>query len=213
VGCTRRVVAGCNIDACPISNGGTSDAGLPMASPHAGGLTFSGVGVDVKISLQPDALGRYAPAGPPASGPAFLGGEAAKLVATGGEIPAFEIDTMYPLLLVLDKPAATVGQVLAPRTQDLSVVWSRGAPDVLFYLRGTSGDLMKPLSIGCLVASTDGSLTLPTAELSQFSAGTTFTLATFSKKSARAGQYAVDMYLGGEIVSPDRQYAVEIMLE
>src|SRR5690349_8284591 len=196
-GCTRRTVAGCLIDEC--ADVGTSDAGTPMASPHAGMLTLSGTGVDVKVALTPSPLGQYGTGIPPGTGSRFLGGEPAKLVATGGDVPAFEINTIYPLLLLLDQPKTTTGQLVAPRTQDLSLAWSRGTQDGLFYLRGNSSKSMGTIGIVCLIPSSNGSLTLPAAELARFNTGTMFTLASFNKASARAGAYEADLVLGGEV--------------
>ena len=54
--------------------------------------------------------------------------------STGAEVPAFDLHFAMPLVLRLTVPREPAGaDMVVSRSQDLQLVWDRGAPDIDFY--------------------------------------------------------------------------------
>lgn len=210
--CTTTTRGACTLTDCAVS-----DAAPPAPTyASAGTVTFSGGSPSVTMSATPDAEGRYTPASKDYGGVRpFRGGEAAMVTATGGEVPAFSKAMTYPLLLVLDKPnAPDATPVSVARSSDLELAWSRGTSDVELFM--TAIDIGRNdgrrAVLTCRFPSASGAATVPATLLAGLREGATVSLFTAAKQDLTAGDFAVTLLLGGEVLTPSKSAPVSFVL-
>jgi hypothetical protein len=197
---------------CMYSQCDSSSAAV-TSSPHAGTITVSSADAEFSATLEPDADGSYPPLNASFTNGVFAGQETTQFSAAGATVPAFQHTMTYPLLLLLDAPATADGLLQVPRSQALSLSWSRGATNVEFSLMSVSTTGVDQGTLNCNVPSTQGALTVAASLLEQLSPGTELWLLTWAQETVQAGDYAVQLRLGGAVATPDRSAAVEIVLE
>jgi hypothetical protein len=216
--CTTTAHGACAVTVCPPIGDAGAGAGTPPSTephPHAGAITVESSAVSYSETLQPDADGLY----PTVSllQPVFRGGESVAIRAAGGDVPAFEETVTYPLLLLMTAPAVpqTSTFASAPRTQDLTLAWTRGAADLWVQVQGASRDPAtgSTTSLYCSIPSESGSATIPSAALSSLATGTSVSFLTVKVAGLTAGSYAVNIVIGAEVLTPDKTKAVQIKLE
>jgi hypothetical protein len=107
--------------------------------------------------------------------------------------------------------------MMAPRTQPLSLTWTRGVPDVT--LRIVAGSQQRvdgapgTTSIGCVFESVDGSGSIDAALLAQVPAGTQLNLFTTRTKPVQAGDYDITVGYVTSAATPEKKAFPNIQLE
>lgn len=129
--CEIVEVGDCKATICPKAE--TSDDSNEV--PHAGTIDAS-IQTEEPISARivPDELGDYAPADFSTPG-RVLGEELGTVSASGGDIGAFTIKIMMPLLLLNTVSSNEEGYILAARSSSLKLNWERGVPGTYYFVQ------------------------------------------------------------------------------
>lgn len=179
-------------------------------APGAGNLTITSDPPGFEVTLEDQGAGSYGTATETGT---LSGGEQVTVSAAGGEIPAFTTSLTYPLLLLLTAPSPAEGEsvVTVSRTADLVLEWDRGEADVdlLVETESASGGS----SFATMAPSEDGALTLSSSELSTLASGTELTLFTVRTTTIEAGDYPVEIWAVGAVMTPDRTRRVSLVVE
>jgi hypothetical protein len=202
--CTSTRYGDCVINDCTLGNANA-------ARLSAGVITVDSAADQIHQFVTPDAQGAY-------SGTqgkfVFSGGEALTVSASGGDIPAFAVNTQFPLLLLVDNaPAASAATsvIPAPHTAPLSLSWERGAPGVFFAAQpfNVTGNV----GAACYFDSQAGTGTVPAEVLSAFPAGQQFLLLTAIATAAEVGPPAVNVWVLGEALTLDKKAHVVLQVQ
>jgi hypothetical protein len=179
--------------------------------PHAGKITFAGPGGTESIT--PDTNGHYPSAMP--MGVHIAGDEMVSFVAQGDTIPAFDETVSYPALLSMTAPTMPAGTAPAsvPRTRDLLLKWTGGQADVFLHIHSLKITGMTLRSFECYVPSAPGSFSIPRAALQALGMATDLDIDTTRRHTFQAGAYAVNILLGGNVLTPDKMRPVAIQVQ
>lgn len=191
-------------------------AGSIFAS--AGTLTVTSTEVTGTATLEPDAKGEYPTSSEMVFAKEFLGGERVQIKAAGAAVPAFADELSVPLVLLLSQPLFVKGQgsVDAPRSQDLSLVWTRGVQGVVLYITGTAlrADGMPGRAhLTCQVPSETGSFVVKSSLLQPFAADTRLNVLTVGTKVITAGDYSITLATTLPVANPDKDLIPILLLK
>jgi hypothetical protein len=186
---------------------------MEAARPHAGTISFSSPDVMAMGSITPDTMGHYPSQSP--MGVHFSGDEMVAFTGQGDAVPAFNETVTYPLLLLMSAPAmpAGMGPAMVPRTRDLVMTWTRGQPDIVLRIHSLKimGNTLR--TFDCIVPSAPGTFSIPRAALQALGAAAELSVDTFRRHTFQDGAYQVDIYVGGNVLTPDKTKAVSIVLQ
>lgn len=138
------------------------------------------------------------------------GGELLQVTATGATVPAFSVGVRVPPHLAVTSPTE-MGILKASRFVDLKVDFIRGEEGLNFIAYSTLtnsfgesfGDFVQ-----CVVASTDGTLTIPASVLQLFFRSQVLNFGTSSKIVSSVGDWTITFYTHLDVVTPDDRYGV-----
>lgn len=201
--CEETTVGSCSAFVCPEGFGGGS-----VTYATAGVVTVTSPEVMGSATLMPAADGSY-------SMPQvdfqhlFTGLEHINFKVTGGEVPTFEAELDMPLVLLLSSPlyVKDTPGIDAQRNQDLTLTWTRGTENELFYLSGGGARLDgQPglASLTCQFPSLTGTGTVSAALLQKLAPDTNLSLYTTAFKVVQAGDYAVTLVNVHSVANPDK---------
>jgi len=200
--CDTSSAGSCRVSICPGDLGGSAQPA------SAGVVTVTSPEVMGSGTISPAADGSY-------SMPVFdfaqlfSGQEHINFKAAGDVVPAFESELDMPLVLLLSAPLFVKGTpgIDAPRDQDLSLTWTRGAEGELFYLNGASArpdGLPGSVGLICQFPSTPGSGTISATLLQKLAPDSQLSLFTTNSKQITAGDYAVTLVNVISVANPDK---------
>jgi hypothetical protein len=212
--CVRVSDGPCTASTCDEA----PDGGTKPIFVSAGTVTVTSTDVAGTATLLPDATNQYPS---PSTSPfekQFVGGEHVQVKASGATVPAFADELSVPLVLLLSQPLFVKGQpsLDAPRSQDLSLVWTRGAKDVYFYLTGSSArtdGLPGMAYLTCQIPSEAGSAVIKSSLLQLLAADTPFIPFTISTKVLTAGEYSITLATTLPVANPDKDLIPRIVLK
>jgi len=208
-GCEVFEADGCRVTVCD----GTS-APVPIANPSIGPITVTSPNVTGSAVLKPAADGTYA-SPQIAFDAGFIGQETLVFSAPGAEVPAIDEQLLMPLALLRSKPFVDNSNlrttVLVPRSADLELEWTRGAPDVLMLVAGSSARAdgnPGTASLYCEFESTPGAAVVRRSLLERLQ--TTASLRTLSvgSKTISAGAYNVRLATVFEVYDATKTFPV-----
>lgn len=134
------------------------------------------------------------------SEPTWTPGDAMRLVASGGEIPAFDIPLTAPGALTITSPSLDAGAPVIDRASGLRVTWlpltsGQVTIGLVQQERGASGSLETFVRLMCEVDGTRGEATVPAASLAALSAdpalGNTLFIGASTALDVTQGGYSV----------------------
>jgi len=207
LGCTSTAYGACHLDNCPYPQ--------PAEAPrsHAGIISFTSPDLTGTTAITPDTNGLYPSAMP--MGVHFAGDEMVTFVAQGDTVPAFNETVSYPLLLLMSDPKMPAGMVPAmiPRTRDLVLTWTRGEADIVLRIHSEKivGTTLRLFD--CTVPSAPGTFTIPKEALQALGMSAELTVDTFKRHTFQDGAYTVDIFIGGNVLTPDKMRAIGIQLQ
>lgn len=211
--CTRANDGPCSTTTCDEAPAGGSKA----IFASAGTVTITSTEVAGTATLVPDATNEYPV---PSDAPfemEFVGGEHVQFKATGATVPAFSDEVSVPLVLLLSQPLFVKGapSLDVPRSQDLSLVWTRGVKDVFFYLTASSlrtDGLPGRSWLTCQIPSESGSAVIKSSMLQVLAADTQMTPFTIGAKVIMAGEYSITLATTLPAANPDKDLIPRIVL-
>jgi hypothetical protein len=209
--CTRVEEGGCSLTLCPPSVESTVEV-----RPHAGVISYESPSVPGVVSIAPNDTGRYfAGAAEDTRSQAFLEPVPAIFRATGGDVPAFEAPLDFPLRILLDEPVTERGRVTLPRSEDIVLRWSRGARGMIVNIQasGSRQDAEGRASLLCDFDASVGQGTLPSSLLGFMAAETRLDLYGFNTTTIQSGEYAIRLGAGDQVLTPEREDPIIIILE
>lgn len=184
----------------------------------AGTVTVTSTEISGTATLEPGATNQYPTLSTSPFASDFLGGEHIQIKAAGATVPAFQDELSVPLVLLLSQPLFVKDQpsLDAPRSQDLSLVWTRGAKDVYLYL--TAGSVRSDGSPGrayltCQIPSETGSAVIKSTMLQTLTPDTQLSLFTIGAKIITAGEYSITLATTLPAANPDKVLVPRITLK
>lgn len=212
--CTRVSDGPCTASICDEAPAG----GTKPIFASAGTVTVTSTEVSGTATLLPDATNQYPTTSTSPFEEQFLGGEHVQFKASGATVPAFEGEVGVPLVLLLSQPLFVKGQpsLDAPRSQDLSLVWTRGVKDVYLYLAAGSvrpDGLPGRAYLTCQIPSETGSTLIKSSLLQQLATDTAVTPFTIGAKIITAGQYSITLATTLPTANPDKDLIPRIVLK
>lgn len=212
--CTRVMDGFCSASTCDESPAGASKT----IFASAGTVTITSTEITGTATLEPDAANEYqSPTAAPFAMD-FLGGEHVQFKATGATVPAFSGEVSVPLVLLLSQPLFVKGSASldVPRSQDLSLVWTRGTQDVYLYLTASSlrtDGLPGRSWLTCQIPSETGSAVIKSSLLQSLVAETQVTLLSIGAKVITAGEYSITLAATMPAANPDKDLITRITLK
>jgi hypothetical protein len=181
--------------------------------PHAGEITFLSSNAKATATITPDNNGLYPSAMP--TGIHLSDGESVRFTGQGDVVPAFDETASYPDPLLMSAPSmpSGTGPATAPRTRDLQLTWTGGTDDVSLRVHAEKVDAGTLRLLDCTVASVPGSFKVPHAALQAIGASTDLNVDTTRRHTFQAGAYTTDIFLGGEVLTPNKMRAVTIQVQ
>jgi hypothetical protein len=212
--CTIVKDGPCSLSTCPIS---TEAESLPTYA-SAGTVTVTSPEVMGTATLTPSADGSYPTPVDMFFQKVFDGEEHVQFKASGDVVPAFEGEVDVPLVLLISQPPFAAGKtsVGVPRTQDLSLSWTRGVEGVFLYFVATSQRLDgQPGSTGitCQFPSEAGTAVVKSSLLQQLKPASPASLFTVAYKIVTAGDYRVSLGVTMPTANPDKAILPNLTLE
>lgn len=212
--CTRVTDGPCTASTCDEAPAGGSKTILASA----GTVTITSTEIAGTATLEPDATNEYSG---PTSAPFamdFLGGEHVQFKATGATVPAFSGELGVPLVLLLSQPLFVKGAASldVPRSQDLSLAWTRGVKDVYLYLTASSlrtDGLPGRSWVTCQIPSETGSAVIKSSMLQLLAAETQVTALSIGAKVITAGEYSITLATAMPAANPDKDLIARITLK
>lgn len=213
--CTRVTDGSCSASTCDEA---PADGGTKTIYASAGTVTITSTEVAGTATLEPDATNQYPNLSTPPFEQGFVGGEHIQFKASGASVPAFSDELSVPLVLLLSQPLFVKGQpsLDAPRSQDLSLVWTRGVKDVYLYLTASSlrtDGLPGRSWVTCQIPSESGSAVIKSSMLQLLAAETQMTLLTVGAKVITAGEYSITLATTLPAANPDKDLIPRIVLK
>jgi hypothetical protein len=174
--------------------------GSASTRPDAGQLTLASGDSGFMQVLLPDASGTYS-FGDEAG--IFEPGDAINVIFAGGEVPAFEVNGVFPEPLVITEPVVPSGSDPYPvvRGSDLTIRWTGGIAGTTFSL---SQDTLSPTVLRCSVPAERGTLTVLASALAALDPGR-LDLRTMTATSVATGSYDVALVLIAAALNADGQ--------
>ena len=212
--CTRVNDGPCTASTCDEAPAG----GTKTIFASAGTVTITSTEVTGTATLEPDAANEYPGPSSPPFAMDFLGGEHVQFKATGATVPAFSGELSVPLVLLLSQPLFVKGAASldVPRSQDLSLAWTRGVDGVFLYLTAASqrADGMPGNAyLTCQIPSETGSATIKSSMLQLLAAETQLTAFSISAKVIAAGEYSITLATTMPTANPDKDLIPRITLK
>jgi hypothetical protein len=212
--CARVDDGACYAQTCDM----TAAGGSTTTYASAGTVTITSPDVMGTATLTPSADGSYPTPTQMFFDKSFAGGELLQIKAAGATVPAFEGELDVPLVLLVSQPLFVAGQTTleVPRSQDLALTWTRGAPNVAFYLVGASA---RPdgqpgsASLFCSFPSESGSASIKSALLQLLNVDARLSLYTVASKTLIAGDYSVALGATLPTANPDKALIPNITLK
>lgn len=188
--CTRQTSGNCYIETCP------SKDTPPTSAPQAGNITLQVPTRSFAQTLTPDSGGIYKSW--TQLGYLFTGGELLNLSASGGQVPAFSLNTAtFPQPMQLTQSQAFLTQVEShvvrldlSRQADSVLLLQGGASDTILVLQSENDE---GAMLVCHVDSTQAQYTVPAGVLAPLPAQTYIDAYVVKETSFKAGDY--DMLL------------------
>jgi hypothetical protein len=204
----------CSLSTCAIS---TEAESLPTFA-SAGTVTVTSPEVMGTATLTPNANGSYPTPTEMFFQKVFDGEEHIQFKASGAAVPAFEGEVDVPLVLLISQPPFAAGQtnVPVPRSQDLSLSWTRGVEGVFLYFIASSERADgQPGSAGisCEFPSEAGTGVVKSALLQQLKPASQASLFTVAYKIVTAGDYKVSLGVTMPTANPDKAILPNLTLD
>jgi len=212
--CTSTSDGPCQVSVCDVP---PADAPATLFA-SAGTITVTSTEVSGTATLEPDATGEYPVLSDMVFSKAFVGGEHLQINAAGAAVPAFKGELSVPLVLLVSQPVfGEDDQVLQiARSQDLSLVWSRGVKDVVFYATGggaRADGLPGSARLTCQLPSETGSVVIKASLLQLLAAKTRLTAYTVGTKLTSFGDYSITLAATLPLANPDKVLMPGFLLE
>jgi len=210
--CTTTTDGACKASVCE----GTA---APDATTYASAGTVTITSPDLMGSAVaiPNAENTYA--SPTISFPMALSGEEPlQISASGGEVPAFQGELVVPLVLLMSSPTYAKPQtsVEVPRDSDLSLVWTRGAEDVVLWVQGYSVQASQQpgaASLICQFPSDTGNGTIKSSLLQLLGPGGRLDLLTIRAKTIAVGDYSVALAAAMPTANANKEIVPQLTLK
>lgn len=140
------------------------------------------------------------------------GEEGLQLSATGGEdLPAFDLDTEFPLLILVSSPPAHSAEPLpVPTTSDLVVEFTRGTAKTWLYAGATAGSGSEGRELLCAANGDPGTLSIPKQALEHIGPGVEIRLLTVSVASLLVESTEVHFWAATEATTEARAFAYKL---
>jgi len=187
--------------------GPSPDAGpISLTSPDAAGtlaITFSDGAYDSDSSQFTPALG---------------GGEGLLLSAAGGaDLPAFEVEATFPLVILVDEPTGDLSAPIpVPATEDLTISFRRATAGVYLYALAANrvpGELEIPHLFQCASSGDPGTMVIPQEVLQAVDPGTTIEFYTFAVTPFEAGGNSYEFDVLAEVTDEAREDHFQLVTE
>jgi len=136
----------------------------------------------------------------------LAGGEPLVLAATGGaDLPAFQHETSFPLVILMDSPAGDLtAPVPAPITADLTLEFRRASGDVVLLVHGNAGSVGAWRDVLCIGSGDPGTLVLPQQALAYLGPGVDLDVFTAALESIEVGGQSVRFEMLGGTTNEER---------
>jgi len=209
--CQIHATQNCDVRICPATEPVPADL-----APDAGAIQVVSGQVVGQALIEPDASGLYS-GGFYGFGDAsffFQGGEPLTFVASGGEVPGFDVSSTYPAALSVLAPVADAGVLTATPTEGLTLTLSGpgGEGDELFiYGRATNVDGLET-SMACTFPTAPASVTLGPDVVGLLPEGYALTVYRMHREQFLAGPYDVTIRMLGELADSTASEAVSIVV-
>jgi hypothetical protein len=145
-----------------------------------------------------------------------VGGEPGTIVATGGDIGAFEFAVDFPLLLINTVPTQagpTDYEISVSRSADFDLTWDRGAPGIFYVIQLESFEEgTNSYRMNCDFDSTLGSGTIPAALLSQLPVDSVFDTYTVADYRQEVGPDSVRARVISATTVPERDGLLSLVV-
>lgn len=167
----------------------------PSTSPHAGRIEVTGM--KVPFSFEPDANGFYThdySENWDGERALWEGGELIRIVAEGGDFPAFTIEAVAPEPVVVIEPDLPAGTLLVPPDEPLAFGWLPTTGDVGVAIETEGDGTMPSQGVYCVAPGEDEELVVPPSMLAQLPASPlrlTVQSDTWTGKDTEAGAIRV----------------------
>ena len=211
--CTTVKDGPCSVSSCTS----TETVSLPTYA-SAGTVTVTSPEVMGTATLTPDADGSYPTPSEMFFQKVFDGEEHLQFKASGDVVPAFDGEVDVPLVLLISQPSFTAGQtsVDVPRSQDLSLSWTRGVEGVfLYFVASSERPDGQPGSAGiyCQFPGEPGTAVVKASHLQQMKPGSQASLFTVGGKVVTAGDYKVSLGVTMPTANPDKAILPNLTLK
>lgn len=182
------------VGACALSVGCSVPDEIPRLD--AGTITLESAGAAEPL-VADLADGKYRTFGGGFFDPVLAGGETLILSAAGGaDVPAFELETTFPLVVIIDSPGGDLtAPIPVPTTADLTLEFRRASGNVVLFVEGGVGTGDASRAILCIGAGDPGTMVVPAEALAHIGPGVELTLFTTAIESVEAGDRTVNFLM------------------
>lgn len=199
---TRPVGPDCVVNRCTTDSTGVAKT---EGAVHASAGTISVVGGNPTFSLVSKAVtGDYFVEVAKPVKESFDRGDRLRIKASGAEIPGFDLEMQFPIVLHLASPVADRGGRIDLAAADTALEFSRGAPDVELWLLGegqaTPG---ASLAIECHFDSNAGTGQVPGEVLGELNPGAELFAFTVRRTEVRHGDFVTVVALLAQVYTSD----------
>jgi len=145
----------------------------------------------------------------------LIGGEQLVLSAAGGaDLPAFEVQATFPLVVLMDSPAGDLATPIpVPTTIDLTLEFRRAPDNVVLLLEGGywTGEAWR--GIVCAGAGDPGSLVVPQQALAHVGADVELDLHTVALESVEVGDHTVHFEIRAGTTNEAREHLYKLVTQ
>jgi len=211
------IAPGCEVfdaDGCKVTVCDDAPAVVPAASPSVGTITVTSPDVAGSAVLKPAADGSYSSPKIAFDG-GFGGQETLIFSAPGAEVPPVNEELLLPLALLRSKPfvdnSSYHSTVLVPRSADLELEWTRGAPNVLMLVIGSSPRAdgnPGTAALYCEFASAPGAAVVRRSLLERLEVTASLRTLSVGTKTITAGAYNVRLATVFEVYDATKTFPV-----
>jgi len=199
------------VGACVLSE----DCDMPSYAPSldAGTITLESPGTPPLVATLVD--GDYQAVGDEFLDLAQGGGEPLILAAAGGvDVSAFELETTFPLVVLIDSPAGDLtAPIPVPTTQDLTLEFRRASGNVVLLIMAAAGTGDTARRIECAGSGDPGMLVVPAEALAYLGPGIEMTVYTASIETIDAGDWSVTFNMLTGTSNDERQDLFKLVTE
>lgn len=187
------------------------------SSPDAGAISLTSPDVEGTLTITWSNgaynadLGQFSPT--------LGGGEALVLSAAGGaDLPAFDVDATFPLLILVDAPSGDLSAPISvPTGEDLSVSFRRATAGVYLYAYasnpGEEGEAEIRRLFQCAAGGDPGNLIIPQVVLEGVDPGTTISFSTMAITPFEAGGSTYSFNVVTDVTDDAREGYFELVTE